>query len=117
MEEYDDVSILHIFGVTQLDGGKINCTACLFPEESSGDLIKTKKVSCTTELKVLRKDELFSKEQMAEEPAMITNGPKDCTALVGNSIQLTATFVGTPQPRITWNKAVSVRYYLRKTCN
>lgn len=35
MEEDGDVNILHIIGVTHLDGGQVSCTACLPSQEKS----------------------------------------------------------------------------------
>lgn len=44
----------------------------------------------------------------AGEPAAILQGPRDVTALVGDRLLLRASYAGRPEPKVTWNRAVSV---------
>lgn len=44
----------------------------------------------------------------ADKPAYITQAPKDCTALIGGTVELDVVFEGNPHPQVKWYKAVSV---------
>ena len=71
-------------------------------ESNDYDIINKEEniVSQTEEL------ETFPEEQEDEEGAMITEGPVDVTALIGQSATLTAQYRGNPSPVITWLKKV-----------
>lgn len=46
-------------------------------------------------------------QQRDESPARVTQGPKDATALRGDSVSLTALYSGFPEPTVRWLRAVS----------
>jgi len=47
-------------------------------------------------------------QQRDESPARVTQGPKDATALRGDSVSLTALYSGFPEPTVRWLRAVSL---------
>lgn len=48
----------------------------------------------------------------SKEPAVLIMGPKDTTALVGDRVLLKATYIGHPEPRIRWCRAVSNHVFI-----
>jgi serine/threonine protein kinase len=127
VEEDGDVSILHITGVTHLDGGEVKCTAAKQSKSASS----AEAVSCSTQLSVVPDLDLIgvfegnscsaaSMEALngvssgvnggvmvseINEPAMLLRKPQDTTALVGDRVLLKATYIGHPEPTVRWTRA------------
>lgn len=133
VEEDGDVSILHITGVTHLDGGEVKCTAAKQSKSASS----AEAVSCSTQLSVVPDLDLIgvfegnscsaaSMEALngvssgvnggvmvseINEPAMLLRKPQDTTALVGDRVLLKATYIGHPEPTVRWTRAVSTECF------
>lgn len=133
VEEYDDVSILHILGVRSEEAGAVECSASIasikknqiqFASDRCTDTISTR---CGTELSVLEQEQVgvgveysscaseeasMDQDQEDElssggEPAMLLRAPQNATALVGDRVLLKVTYMGHPEPNVRWTRAVS----------
>lgn len=137
VEEYDDVSILHILGVRSDEAGTVECSASIastkknqFASDRCTDTISAR---CGTELSVLEQEQVgvgvensscaseeasMDQDQEDEvssggEPAMLLRAPQNATALVGDRVLLKVTYMGHPEPTVRWTRAVSKqRHYL-----
>lgn len=127
VEECADVSILHITSVSHLDAGEVKCRVYLPGQEQAR--VPDKFITCSAELKVLPEQINLNNRNLSEsicellyvnqmnsadcemcdyQSSRIIRGPQDVAALVGDRVLLKATYVGQPEPTITWTRAVSI---------
>lgn len=112
------VSVLHILGVDHSLSGEIKCSVYSreFPK-----IFNVYHTSLTV-LPVPNSEKYESIEKLLDTsnsssilndlPAYFIKGPADCTVLIGASITLEVTYVGVPEPKVKWLRAVSFYFYI-----
>lgn len=111
------MSVLHILGVDHSLSGEIKCSVYSreFPK-----IFNVYHTSLTV-LPVPNCEKYESIENVLETsdnngilndlPAYFVKGPADCTVLIGASIALEATYVGVPEPKVKWLRAVRLNSF------
>lgn len=119
----DGINVLHILGVEHNLSGEIKCTVYssdnpkIFNVYHTNLTVLPLPVSEKYEsIENLLDNNSNSSSVINDLPAYFVKGPDDCTILIGTSIQLEATFVGYPQPKVKWLRAVSFLYIIFVQC-
>lgn len=117
--------------MTHLDAGQVRCSAST---TTTSQQFTPSTITCTTVLSVVSTIEDYTNRDIdmevinasedvpnkqanngdcdgefvktVQEPAVLLSGPQDAAALVGDRVLLKATYMGHPEPRVKWSRAV-----------